>query len=262
MMRQRKGVTLAEAHARLREPTTFGAMMVRLGDADGLVAGVSQHYPVTIRQALQVIQTRPNVSRVAGLFALVLRDDVYFLADPLVNIDPTAEELAEIALLSAEEVRRFQIEPRIAMISFSNFGSVKHPLADKVRRATEMVRRRAPGLVVDGEMQADTAVSAELLAECYPFSALQGGANVLIFPDLQSANAAYKLVLRLAGAEAIGPILLGLRKPVYLLQHGMEVKDIVSAAALAVVEAQERAGEGVRRAVEAPFAARTAVTVR
>jgi malate dehydrogenase (oxaloacetate-decarboxylating)(NADP+) len=253
-LRQRKGVTLVEAHRLMHEPTTFGAMMVRLGDADGLVAGVSQHYPATIREALHVIQARPDVSRVAGLFALVLRDDVYFFADPLVNIEPTAEDLAEIAMLSAEEVRRFHIEPRIAMISFSNFGSVKHPLADKVRRATEIVRRRAPDLVVDGEMQADTAVSPELLAECYPFSVLQGGANVLVFPDLQSANAAYKLVLRLAGAEAIGPILLGMGKPVYLLQHGMETKDIVSAAALAVVEAQEGPGDK-GRGVAAPSGA-------
>jgi malate dehydrogenase (oxaloacetate-decarboxylating)(NADP+) len=134
--------------------------------------------------------------------------------------------------------RRFDIEPRVAMLSFSNFGSVKHPLVDKVRRAVEIVRRRAPDLIVDGEMQADTAMVPELLAEHYPFSRLKEPANVLIFPDLQSANAAYKLVARLAGAEAIGPLLLGMRKPVQVLQHGTEVKDIVNATALAVVEAQ------------------------
>jgi malate dehydrogenase (oxaloacetate-decarboxylating)(NADP+) len=238
-LRQRKGVTLVESRDLLLQPMYFASMMVRAGDADALVAGVSQHYPDTIRPALQVIGKRDDVSRVAGLFPLVLRDKVYFFADPLVNIEPTAEQLADIAILSAEEVRRFDIEPKVAMISFSNFGSAKHPLAEKVRRATELLKQRAPALVADGEMQADTALSAEILAECYPFSALQGGANILVFPDLQSANAAYKLVLRLAQAEAIGPILMGMRKPVHLLQHGMEVKDIVSAAALAVVEARD-----------------------
>ena len=237
-LRARKGVTLADARKLMRNPTVFASMMVRLGDADALVAGVSQQYPDTIRPALQIIRMRDDVSRVAGVYMMVLKDRVLFFADATVNIDPGAEELADIALLCAELVRRFHIEPRIAMISFSNFGSAQHPLVDKVRRATEIVRQRAPELIVDGEMQADTAVVPELLAEHYPFNRLQGPANVLIFPDLQSANAAYKLVARLAGAEAIGPLLLGMRKPVQVLQHGTEVKDIVNAAALAVVEAQ------------------------
>jgi malate dehydrogenase (oxaloacetate-decarboxylating)(NADP+) len=237
-LRNRKGVTLSEAHELMRNPTVFGAMMVRLGDAEALVAGVSQHYPDTIRPALQIIQKRDGVSRVAGVFMMVLKDRVLFFADTTVNIEPTAEELADIALMCSEMARRFDIEPRVAMLSFSNFGSVKHPLVDKVRRAVEIVRRRAPDLIVDGEMQADTAMVPELLAEHYPFSRLKEPANVLIFPDLQSANAAYKLVARLAGAEAIGPLLLGMRKPVQVLQHGTEVKDIVNATALAVVEAQ------------------------
>ncbi|MGB6994882.1 MAG: NADP-dependent malic enzyme, partial [Thermoanaerobaculia bacterium] len=244
-MRRRKGVTLAKAKELLRNPTVFGAMMVRLGDADALVAGVSQHYPETIRPALQVIGKDEDVSRVAGLHMMIVKDRVYFFADTTVNIEPSAEELADIAILSADVAKRFHIEPRIAMLSFSNFGSVKHPFADRVRKATEIVKRRRPDLMVDGEMQVDTAVSPEFLAEIFPFSTLKGGANVLIFPDLQSANVAFKLVQHLGGAEAIGPILMGMKKPVHVLQHGTEVKDIVYMTAIAVVDAQE-AGRQVK----------------
>lgn len=238
-LRQRKGVTWRDALEQMRNPTIFGAMMVRRGDADALIAGVTQHYPETIRPALQIIQMREDVSRVSGLYMMILKDKVYFFADTTVNIEPTAEELAEIALCAAEVARRFHIEPRIAMISFSNFGSARHRFVDKVREATRLVKERAPDLIVDGEMQADTAVVPELIDEYYPFSTLKGGANVLIFPDLQSANVAYKLVQRLGGAEAIGPILMGMRKPVHVLQRGCEVKDIVNMAAIAVVDAQE-----------------------
>jgi malate dehydrogenase (oxaloacetate-decarboxylating)(NADP+) len=237
-LRQRKGMTEADARKQSRRPMIHAALMVRLGDADALVAGVSQHYPETIRPALQIIQMRRDVSRVAGMYLMVLKDRVLCFADPTVNIDPTAEALADIAILAAEEVRKFQIEPRIAMLSFSNFGSAAHPFVDKVRRATELVRLRAPHLMVDGEMQADTAVTPGLLQEHYPFSTLAGGANVLIFPDLQSANAAYKLVECLAGAEALGPILMGMNRPVHVLQVGCDVQDIVNVAALAVVDAQ------------------------
>jgi len=238
-LRQRKGVILTEARELMRNPTVYGAMMIRRGDADALLAGVSQHYPDTIRPALQIIGTRDDVSRVAGLYMMILKDKAYFFADTTVNIEPTAEELAEIAICSAEVARRFHIEPRIAMLSFSNFGSSKHRFVDKVKEATRIVKRRAPELVVDGEMQADTAVVPELIEQHYPFSTLKGEANVLIFPELQSANVAYKLVHRLGGAEAIGPILMGMRKPVHVLQHGCEVKDIVNMAAIAVVDAQE-----------------------
>jgi malate dehydrogenase (oxaloacetate-decarboxylating)(NADP+) len=238
-MRRRKGVTLAEARDLLRNPTVFGAMMVRVGDADALVAGVSQHYPETIRPALQVIGKNEDVSRVAGLHMMIVKDEVYFFADTTVNIESSAEELADIAILSADVAHRFHVEPRIAMLSFSNFGSAKHPFVDKVRKATEIVRRRRPDLMVDGEMQADTAVSPEFLEEIFPFSTLEGGANVLIFPDLQSANVAFKLVQKLGGAEGIGPILMGMKKPVHVLQHGSEVKDIVYMTAIAVVDAQE-----------------------
>ncbi len=240
-LRQRKGVTLAEARELLRNPTVFGAMMVRAGDADALVAGVSQHYPDTLRPALEIIQTRPGASRVVGLYMMIVRDKVYFFADTTVNIDPTAEELAEIAIGAADVAQRFHVEPRVALLSFSNFGSVRHPLAEKVRRAVEIVKRKRPELVVDGEMQADTALNPEFLRELFPFSTLGGEANVLVFPELQSANAAYKIVQHLGGAEAIGPILTGMSRPVHVLQHGCEVKDIVNMAAIAVVDAQEAA---------------------
>ncbi|GAB4240544.1 MAG: NADP-dependent malic enzyme [Acidobacteriota bacterium] len=239
-LRQRKGVTLTDARRMMRHnKTAYGAMMVRVGDADALVAGVSQHYPDTLRPALQIIQVREDCSRVVGLFMMIFKDRTYFFADTTVNIEPTAEELADIAILTAEVARRFNVEPRVAMLSFSNFGSVRHALTEKVRRATELVRLKAPDLMIDGEMQADTAVIHELIEEHYPFSTLKRPANVLIFPDLQSANIAYKLVQRLGGAEAIGPILVGMRKPVHVLQHGFEEKDIVNMTAIAVVDAQE-----------------------
>ncbi|MGQ0721544.1 MAG: NADP-dependent malic enzyme [Candidatus Eiseniibacteriota bacterium] len=239
-LRQRKGVTLQEARQMLKNPTAYGAMMVRRGDADALVAGVSQHYPDTLRPALSIIEMREGVSRVSGMFLIILKDRLYFLADTTVNIEPTAEQLAEIAELGAEVARRFHVTPRVAMISFSNFGSVRHPLVDKVKEAVEIVRRRAPHLEIDGEMQADTAVTPQLVEENFPFCRIKEGANVLIFPDLQSANAAYKLLQRLGGAEAIGPILMGMRKSVHVLQHGMTVRDIVNMTAIAAVDAQAR----------------------
>jgi len=238
-LRERKGVTLTDARRMLKNKTVFGAMMVQQGDADALVCGISQHYPDTIRPALQIIQTREDCSRVVGLFMMVLKDRTYFFADTTVNIDPTASELAEIAILTAEVARRFNVDPRVAMLSFSNFGSVRHPLVDKVREATRLVKQKAPDLMIDGEMQADTAVFHDLIEKHYSFSTLTKSANVLIFPDLQSANIAYKLLQRLGGAEAIGPILVGMKKPVHVLQHGFEAKDIVNMAAIAVVDAQE-----------------------
>lgn len=154
------------------------------------------------------------------------------------NVEPSAEEVAEIALCAAEAARRFEVTPRVALLSFSNFGSTKHPQCDKMRRATELVKRREPAMIVDGEMMADIAVSPELLQREYPFSTLKGAANVLIFPDLNSANIAYKLLMKIGGAEAIGPILMGMSKPAYVLPRGAEVEDIVNITAIAVVEAQ------------------------
>jgi malate dehydrogenase (oxaloacetate-decarboxylating)(NADP+) len=239
-LRQRRGVTLSEARNLILNRNLFASMMVHMGDADTLVSGVSQHFPDTIRPALQVIKVRPGVHKVAGLYVLVTRKgDLLFLGDCSVNIEPTAEELAEIALCAAEAARRFDVEPRIAMLSFSNFGSTRHPQCEKMRQATELVKQADPDLLVDGEIMADTAVSPEVMEKTYPFSRLRGGANVLIFPDLDSANIAYKLLVKVGGAEAVGPILMGMSKPVYVLPRGSEEEDVVNIAAMAVVDAQE-----------------------
>jgi malate dehydrogenase (oxaloacetate-decarboxylating)(NADP+) len=239
-LRQRRGVTLSEAREMLTNRNMFGCIMVHLGDADALVGGQTQHFPDTIRPALQVIKPRSGLHKVSGLYVMATRrGDIYFLGDCSVNIDPSAEDLAEIALCAAETARRFNVIPRVAMLSFSNFGSTKHPLSEKVRRAVELVQKADPTLMVDGEMMADTAVVPEIIAETYPFSKLQGGANVLIFPDLASANTSYKLLARIGGAETIGPILMGMSKPVHVLQRGSEAEEIVDIAAIAVVDAQE-----------------------
>jgi malate dehydrogenase (oxaloacetate-decarboxylating)(NADP+) len=238
-LRKRKGITRTDARVNLQSPYNFGMMMVNEGDADGLVAGLTQNYPGTIRPALQIIKARPGISTVAGMYMLIFKKDVRFIADATVNFDPTAEQLADIAILAAEKVRSFDVEPRIAMLSFSNFGSTQHPSALKMARAVALVKSRAPELIVDGEMMADTAVSPEILDALYPFSSLKGGANVLICPNLESANIAYKLLAQLGGAEQVGPILLGIRKPVYVLIPGNEVADIVNVTAMAVWDAQD-----------------------
>jgi malate dehydrogenase (oxaloacetate-decarboxylating)(NADP+) len=238
-LRQRKGITLSEARRIVRRKSRnhFGSMMVRMGDADTLLSGIDSHYPETIRPALEVIGKQPQLTGVHGMYMMIFKKGIVFLADTTVEIEPTAEELAETALLAAEKVRLLDIEPRIAMLSFSNFGSVNHPLAKKVMRAVEIVKQKAPDLEIDGEMQADTAVVPELL-DNYQFSTLKGPANVLIFPDLNSGNICYKLLHRLGGAEAIGPILMGMKKPVHVLQRGDDVSNIVNMAAIAVVDAQ------------------------
>jgi malate dehydrogenase (oxaloacetate-decarboxylating)(NADP+) len=241
-MRQRKGITCFDAERHLKRPNVFGMMMVKSGDADGLISGLTQHYPETVKPAIQIIGMQEGASTIAGLYILVFKNRTYFIADPTVNIDPTAEVLAEIALLTAEKVKQFGVEPRVAMLSFSNFGSTGHPLVDKVRAALKIVKTQAPNLLVDGEMMADTAVVPDILNELFPFSPLKDGANVLICPDLTSANIAYKLLCRLGGATAVGPILMGIRKPVYLLTPGNDVNDIVNITAMAVSEAQRRSG--------------------
>lgn len=239
-MRQRKGVTRRRARMDIRRRTNyFGSMMVQMGDADGLVSGVSQHYPDTIRPALQIMDLKPGIKHVAGMFILVFKNKIKILADVTVNIEPTAEMLAEIAILTADEARNFRIDPRVALLSFSNFGSVKHHLAHKVKEAVSIIKEKRPDIMVDGEMHADVAVSTDLLAEHYPFSMLQTEANVLIFPELTSGNIAYKLLSKLADATAIGPILMGLSKPVNLLQFATStVEDIVNMTAITVLEAQ------------------------
>jgi malate dehydrogenase (oxaloacetate-decarboxylating)(NADP+) len=239
-LRRRHGMTVEEAGRQARVRNVFGPLMLDAGDADGVISGLTQSYADTIRPALQIFGTAPGVRRVSGVYILMLKHQTYFLADTTVNIDPTAEDLAEIAELTADAVRRFDLEPRIAMISFSSFGSNTHASALKVKRAVELVRAERPDLAIDGEMQADYAVVPEMLEAQYPWAAVRNP-NVLIFANLEAANAAYKLVWRLAGAEAIGPILLGLQRPVHVLQRGVEVADIVNMAAIAVVDAQERA---------------------
>jgi malate dehydrogenase (oxaloacetate-decarboxylating)(NADP+) len=241
-LRKRKGVTRFEAERQVRRRIVFAAMMWRLGRADGVIAGLTGHYHDTIRPCLEVIGTRPGVKRVCGVYTVVLKDRVLFFADTTVTIDPGAEELAEIAEQTADLARdRFQVEPRVAMLSFSNFGSVDHPSARKMQRAREILKVRRPDILCDGEMQADTAVTAEILAEHYPFAEIQGGANVLVFPDLNSANISYKLVQRLSGAEVIGPITCGMAAPVHVLQRYADLNDILHLTALTVVEAQSDA---------------------
>jgi malate dehydrogenase (oxaloacetate-decarboxylating)(NADP+) len=238
-LRERKGVTRVEAKELMRNPNFFGSMMVNNGDADGLVSGLTKHYPETIRPALEIIKTKQPFTKVSGLYMMIFKDDVMFFADTTVNIDPSAEDLAEIAINASETVKRFGIEPKVAMLSFSNFGSTEHSSSLKVKKAVQIVQEKAPGLVIDGEMQANTAVSPEILQSTYPFSKLKGKANVLIFPNLDAGNIAYKLMERLGGATAVGPILMGLNKAVHVLQRGDSVDHIVNLTAIAVVDAQE-----------------------
>ncbi len=238
-LRQRKGVTLSEARRIIRRKSRnhFGAMMVRMGDADTMLSGIDAHYPETIRPALEVIGKREGLQSVHGLYMMVFKKGVYFLADTTVTIDPTAAELAETAILAADTARILDVDPSVAMLSFSNFGSVNSPQTIKVKKAVEIVKERCPDLKIDGEMQADTAVVPEIL-DGFTFSKMKSPANVLIFPDLNSGNICYKLLHHLGGADAIGPILMGMNKPIHVLQRGDDVNDIVNMAAIAVVDAQ------------------------
>jgi malate dehydrogenase (oxaloacetate-decarboxylating)(NADP+) len=240
--RQRKGLSLAEAHQRLYNPNYFGSCMVALGDADALVSGVNMNYPETVRPALETIGAHPKAGVLSGMYMLVFENKVVFCADTTINLDPTAEQLAQIAYSAGRIVRTFGIDPRVAMLSFSNFGSVRTPETEKVARAVELVRQRDPSLVIDGEMQADTALDETILRTRYPFSTLKEEANVLIFPNLSAGNIAYKLLNHLGGATAIGPILVGMRRPVHVLEQGADVQDIVNMAAVAVIDSQERTG--------------------
>ena len=236
--RYRKGITIDKANNLVKDPIYFGMLMLENGDCDTVLSGVKSDYPTTIKPALQIIDLVKGVSRVSGMFAMIAKDKVYMFADTTVNIDPTAEELAEIAIESAKVARRFNIEPRIAMLSFSNFGSAVYPQSAKVAKATAIVKERAPHLIVEGEMQADTALVSEYRQKWYPFSQLKKDANVLIFPDLNSGNIAYKLAQRIGGLEAIGPILMGLSKPVHVLHSIHTVDEIVDMAKIAIVDAQ------------------------
>ncbi|MEO7967017.1 MAG: phosphate acyltransferase, partial [Gemmatimonadaceae bacterium] len=239
--RQRKGLSLGEAQRRLYNGNYFGSVMVARGDADAMLTGMTTTYPEALRPALEVIGAHGKGGLVSGMYMLVFSQHVIFCGDTTVNIEPTAEELAQIAYAAARIVRTFGQTPRVAMLSFSNFGSVRHPEADRVAAAVQLLRQRDPSLMVDGEMQADTALDEAVLKEGYPFSALKEAANVLIFPNLSAGNIAYKLLRELGGATAIGPILVGMAHPVHILEQGADVQDIVNMAAVAVMDAQGRA---------------------
>jgi malate dehydrogenase (oxaloacetate-decarboxylating)(NADP+) len=238
-LRQRKGVNVADVTKLVREPNIFGSLMVRMGDAEAFISGLTYDYPEVIRPSLQIHHAAKGATRAAGVYIMIVEDQVYLFTDATVNIEPTAEDLVEIACLAADFAKRLEIDPRVAFLSFSNFGSTPHPLSDKVRRAVEMTKSRRPDLQVDGEMQADTAVVADLIENRYPFSAVKD-ANVLVFPSLESANIAYKLLARLGKAKAIGPILLGMGAPVHVLQTGDDVNAIVQIASVAVMDAMGR----------------------
>lgn len=238
-LRGRKGVTFAIARKRVRDVNILGPMMVKMGDADAFVSGLTYDYPDVIRPALRIHHTREGATCAAGVYIMIVDDNVYLFTDATVNIDPSAEDLAEIACLAANFAKKIELEPRVAFLSFSNFGSTPHPLSEKVAKAVKIVKERCPDFVYDGEMQADTAVVPEIVDERYPFSAVRD-ANVLVFPSLESANIAYKLLARLGNAKAIGPILLGMGAPVHVMQTGDEVNDIVQIASVAVMDAMDR----------------------
>jgi malate dehydrogenase (oxaloacetate-decarboxylating)(NADP+) len=241
--RQRKGMTIEHARRLMGRRNPFGMMMVHKSDADGIVAGVTMAYPETIRPALEIIGVRPGVKKASGMYMMVYKNDVKFFADATVNIDPDEETLAETAILCADAVRDFDLKPRVAMLSFSNFGGARHPQSERIARAVELVRARRPDIEIDGEMQADVALDYPYLKEHYPFCRLTDEANVLVFPNLASGNVAYKIMGRWAGAEAVGPILLGIRRPVAVLPRNSSVPAIINMAAFTVMKAQSGEGE-------------------
>jgi len=238
-LRQRKGMMASDALKKVRDPNILGSLMVKMGDADAFISGLTYDYPEVIRPALQVHGTAPGVARAAGVYIMIFEEKVFLFTDATVNIDPSADDLADIAALAADYARKLEIDPHVAFLSFSNFGSTPHPLSNKVRKAVELIKSRRPDLRVDGEMQADTAVVPEIGEERYPFSAVKD-ANVLVFPSLESANIAYKLLARLGNAKAIGPILLGVGAPVHVLQTGDDVNAIVQIASVAVMDVMGR----------------------
>lgn len=237
--RQRKGVNLYESKKLMKMRNYYGSMMVETGEADAMISGLSKNYPDTIRPALQIIGQEDNVKKIAGMYIVITKKGPLFLADTTVNFNPTAEELADITLMVAKEVKSFNVKPRIAMLSYSNFGSSNSPEALLVSKAREIVKQRSPELVVDGEMQVSLAFNKEILQDNYPFSELVNyDVNTLIFPNLSSGNIAYNLLKEVGGADAIGPILLGLKKPVHVLQLGSSVRSIINMALIAVIDAQ------------------------
>jgi malate dehydrogenase (oxaloacetate-decarboxylating)(NADP+) len=241
--RQRKGLTLFDARKLLQTRNAYGAMMVEAGDADALISGMTRDYSKTILPSLQIIGMAPGVKRVAGMYIIMNKKGNFFFSDCTVNVDPTPEELSDLIGLTARGVKFFDVDPRVAVLSYSNFGSSKGTIPERAQEAVRLAREKFPNLVIEGDMQANVAVNPELQKELYPFSALaKDGANTLIFPNLVSANIAYKLMMEIGGAEAIGPILLGMKKPVHILQLGSSTRDIINMAAIAVVDAQLHEG--------------------
>ncbi len=237
--RQRKGLTLFDARRLMRDRNYFGSMMLDAGEADALISGLTRDYSKTIVPALQVIGVEAGINKVAGMYIILNKKEPYFFADTTVNVNPTADELVDIIGLTARTVRFFDTEPRMAMLSYSNFGSVQGNIPNKSAEAVRKAKEKYPNLLIDGEMQANTALNRDLLREHYPFSELaEKGANTLVFPTLTSGNIAYKLLQEIGGAEAIGPILMGMRKPVHILQLGSSIREIINMVAIAVVDAQ------------------------
>jgi malate dehydrogenase (oxaloacetate-decarboxylating)(NADP+) len=239
--RQRRGVTLFESKKLMRDRNYFGAAMVQFGEADALISGLTKEYGSTIKPALQVIGIEEGVNRVAGMYMMLTKNGPVFFGDTTVNENPTVDELVDITTLLDHSVKKFNVQPRIAMLSYSNFGSNDGIVPQKVRQAVKILHEKHKDIIVDGEMQANFAMNPDLLKDNYPFSSLVGApANVLIFPNLESGNIAYKLLQELGGAEAVGPILLGLNKPVHILQLGSSVREIVNMVTIAVVDAQTK----------------------
>lgn len=238
-LRKEKGLNFEQATELMKNYNYFGVMVVQMGEAEGLISGANSASSETLRPALQIISTKEKFHKVSGFFFMVLENRLLLFADCMVNIEPNSRELAEIAIDTAETAKRFGIKPKIAMLSFSTNGSAKHPSVERVREATQMVRHFRPDLMCEGEMQVDAALVPEVCARKFSNSRVPGNANILIFPDLDSANIAYKLVERLAHAKALGPILQGLKKPINDLSRGCSIEDIVNLAAITSVEAQE-----------------------
>jgi malate dehydrogenase (oxaloacetate-decarboxylating)(NADP+) len=239
--RQRRGFTLYEARKIMKERNHFGAMMVETGAADALISGLTRKYSDPIKPALQIIGVQEGVKRVAGMYIMNTKQGPYFFADTTMNVNPTVQELVDITVLSANSVKKLNITPRIALLSYSNFGSTEGEIPNKVREAVEILHKNYPGMIVDGEMQANFALNNELLKEQFPFSDLvDKKVNTLIFPNLAAGNIAYKLIQEMGGAEAIGPVLIGMKKPVHILQLGSSVREIVNMVTIAVVDAQSK----------------------
>ena len=248
--RQRKGINKHEAYKMMRDRNYFGCMLVETGEADCMISGLTRSYPETIRPALQTIGTEDGVKKIAGMYILLTKRGPLFLADTTINFNPTAEELAEITLLTAKEVKQFNIVPRIAMLSYSNFGSSDSPESNLVRKARELVKAKDPTLICDGDVQGILAFNKEILKDNYPFTELlDGDVNTLIFPNLAAGNIAYNLLQEVGGADAIGPILLGLKKPVHVLQLGSSLRSIFNMVLIAVVDAQMKCETDTQEAI-------------